>query len=237
MHRLAIEGRHRAAELLIDPENHASLGVAVRAGFTPRGAEVRGQLRFTRAIPPLTYSDGIVTIRRQDVADLDTHLSAIDFEQVKWLWIPEDEELWKAMNPAQQRDRNRKWLRANHDSFGTGPKWTFAVDTRSTSYVAYVDCDLANSNAPTGEANVSYSCHPEYRGNGYASRAVRLVMRFLADHTATPRAHLVIDRDNVASLRVARSVSAVECGTFVNDQGRTMIRYVVDLNRTGGGSP
>ena len=87
--------------------------------------------------------------------------------------------------------------------------------------------------APAGEANLSYSCHPDYRGKGYVSRAIRLIQRFLTDHTAARRAHLVIDESNRASLRVARLVGAAECERFVNEDGRVMIRHVLDLPAAG----
>jgi RimJ/RimL family protein N-acetyltransferase len=48
--RMAIEGRHEVATLLIRPENAASLGVARRAGFTARG-ELKDNLFFTREVP------------------------------------------------------------------------------------------------------------------------------------------------------------------------------------------
>jgi RimJ/RimL family protein N-acetyltransferase len=133
------------------------------------------------------------------------------------------------MTPSRRRAHARAGLRANHDAFGHGPKWTFAVDTASTPYVAYVDCDLANNNAPAGEPNISYACHPDHRGNGYVHRAVRLVLRFLADHTLTRRAHLMIDQHNIASLRVARSLDARESGTFTDARGRVMVRYVLEI--------
>lgn len=78
---------------------------------------------------------------------------------------------------------------------------------------------------PAGDANISYACHPAHRGNGYVSRAVRLVLQFLADHTATRRAHLVIDRDNASSHRVARSVATDEPEIFLDERGRVMVRY------------
>jgi len=58
---------------------------------------------------------------------------------------------------------------------------------RRCEYVAYVDCDLADDHVPAGEANISCAAHAGYRGRGYVSRAVRLVMRFLGDHTGARR--------------------------------------------------
>ena len=229
LHRLALEGRHRTGVLLIQPLNAPSLAVAAKARFVAKG-EQDGSLCFARPVPPLGYSDGLVAIRRQHEDDLDADLAAKDAEQIDWLWLPGERERWQAMTPAEQRAHARKGLRANHDAFGRGPKWTFAVDTESTSYVAYVDSDLANDNVPAGEANISYSSHPDHRGKGYVSRAVGLVLRFLADHTLTRRAHLVIDENNTASRRVAHSLGARELETFVDTRRHAMIRYVFDVD-------
>ena len=228
LHRLALEGRDDTAVLVIDPENTASVAVAARTHFT-RDGEQRGSLRFTRPIPPLTYTDGTVTIRRPHPRDIDADLSAKDEQQISWLWLPGQRELWDAMSPAEQREHAATGLQSNHDSFGFGPKWTFAIDAGSNHAVGHVDCDLANGNVPTGEANVSYSAHPDHRGNGHVSAAVRLLCQFLIDHTSAREAHIVIDPENVASLRVARAVGAVEGEPFVDDRGQPRVRYIRPL--------
>jgi RimJ/RimL family protein N-acetyltransferase len=228
VHRLALEGRHRTSMLLIQPDNAPSLAVAAKARFAPRG-ELDDSLCFSRPVPPLTYGDGLVTIRRQHEDDLDADLAAKDAQQIDWLWLPGERENWESMTPARQREHARAGLRANHEAFGRGPKWTFAVDTTPTPYVAYVDCDLANANVPAGEATLSYSCHPDHRGKGYVSRAVRLVLQFLADHTLTRRSHLLIDEHNTASLRVAHSLGARKSETFVDARGHSMVRQVIEM--------
>jgi RimJ/RimL family protein N-acetyltransferase len=58
---------------------------------------------------------------------------------------------------------------------------------------------------------------------------VRLVVQFIREDTSAREAHIVVDEDNVASLRVAHAVGAVERERFVNDYGRTMVRHVIDL--------
>ena len=232
LHRLALEGQHRTGAVLINLANAPSLALAARAGFVPRG-EVGDSRHLVRPVPPLQYSDGIVTIRRQDPADLDADLAAKDPGQMKWLWTGADRQAWQAMSAPQQRAHARRCLEESRDGFGSGPKWSFSVDTAATAYVAYVDCDLANPNAPAGEANISYVSHPAHRGRGHVSRAVRLVLQFLADHTATTRAHLIINRDNTPSLRVARSLGATPTATFVNEHGRPMIRHVVEVPARG----
>ena len=234
VHRMALEGRYRSAAVLIDRGNTASLAVARRAGFMHR-REMAHNDYLTRVVPPLTYDDGVVTIRSQDPADLEADLAAKDEEQIRWLWLPGERERWEAMTPAQQREHAERALRDNRDTFGAGPKWTFAVDTATDRAVAYVDCDLASPNAPAGEANIAYSCHADHRGKGYVTRAVRLVLRFLSDHTAAPRAHLIVDRDNEPSLRVARSVCTTAPEAFVDDHGRASLRFAVAVAAPNGG--
>ena len=58
------------------------------------------------------------------------------------------------------------------------------------------------------------------------SRSVHLVLQFLNEHTAAREAHLVVDAQNEASLRVARAIGAMPTGQWVDDQGRTMVRHV-----------
>ena len=135
------------------------------------------------------------------------------------------------MTEAQRRDHAVRGLAERAADFGAGPKWTFSVDTLPARYVAYVDCDLTNDHVPTGEANISYSAHPSHRGRGYVSRAVRLMLAFLADNTGCREAHIVVDVENTASRRVATAAGAVEVERFVNPEGRTMIRHVVALQR------
>lgn len=182
-------------------------------------------------MPAPSYTDGVVTIRRQQPSDLEADLEAKDDEQIDRLWMPGQRELWEAMTPVEQRAHARAGLVANHDRFGRGPKWTFGVDGPTTPNVACVDCDLANAHVPAGEANISYAAHPAHRGARHVSRAVRLVLAFLRDNTGAPRAHLIADVDNVASVRVAVAVGARPVGSWVDDQGRTVVRHVIEIDR------
>ena len=177
----------------------------------------------------MRYTDGVVTIRPLRADDIDRHMEAIDDEQIDWLWLPGDRAKWEAMTPAQQREHNLAYLQACQDGFGTGPKWAFAADLADASYIAYVDCDLTNGDVPYGDANISYTGHPAYRGQGNVSRAVRLVAAFLRDHTGAASAHFIIDEANEPSLRVARAVGATRAGRWIDEHGRPMIRHVLPL--------
>lgn len=227
LHRLALDGEILAATLQVDPDNSASLAVARRLRFADDGV-VDGELHFRRPVPPLAYSDGTVTLRRPASDDLDADLGAKDDEQIDRLWLPGQREHWEAMTPGEQRAHAAQGLAARIADFGNGPKWTFSVDADGARAVAYVDCDLANDLVPAGEANVSYAAHPAHRGQGRTSAGVRLVLRFLRDHTAARRAHLIVDIANAPSLRVAQAVGATGVERW-DDGGRTLIRHVVEL--------
>ncbi len=175
------------------------------------------------------YTDGVVTIRRPRLDDLDTDLEAKDDEQMRWLWEPGQREAWEAMTALEQRDHAKRSLHYAMIRFGPGPKWVFAVDASTASSVAYVDCDLAHHHVPHGQANIAYACHPDHRGRGYVSRAVRLINEFLRDQTSATESHLLIDARNVASVRVATAVGATAVEQWVTDDGCTMIRHVIQL--------
>jgi len=177
----------------------------------------------------VSYTDGVVTLRRQELSDLPMHMSAVDTEQIDWLWEPGDRSAWESLTPAGQLEHQRRHVQRVHDAFGAGPKWCFSVDAAESSYVVYIDCDLANPHVPEGQANISYTCHPDHRGKGYTSRAVRLVCAFLRDHTSADEAHIVVDARNEPSLRVARGVGADLVGPFVDEHGRRMLRHVLAL--------
>ncbi len=178
-----------------------------------------------------SFTDGVLTIRSLRAGDLEMDLSAKDDEQIDWLWEPGQRALWEAMSPEEQRHHARRGLEEAERSFGEGPKWRFAVDTATDRYVAYLDCDLANNHVPHGQANISYAAHPDHRSRGYVSGGVRLGLRFLAACTSASVAHLVVDAENVASLRVARAVGAAEVERWTNEQGRVMVRHVIAVPR------
>jgi len=228
LHRLALSTNHRTATLLIRPDNHPSLALADRAGFE-RVHDLDGNAYWKRPIPPLSYTDGVVMIRRPQPGDLEMDLAAKDEEQIRWLWLPGQREAWNSMTAAQQRNHARAGLQERIAAFGAGPKWTFSVDTDTTPYVAYVDCDLANNHVPTGEANISYAAHPDHRRNGHVRRAVSLTLQFLRDHTGAREAHIITDADNHASRRVAESAGATVTETWTNEHGRTMVRHVATI--------
>jgi len=92
--------------------------------------------------------------------------------------------------------------------------------------VGWVDFDVDRSWLQSGEVNVGYNVFAAHRGSGYASRAVELLIRHLAESTAFDAATLVIHPDNAASLAVA-----AKCGFVPNGETESS-RYFKRLIRS-----
>jgi len=70
--------------------------------------------------------------------------------------------------------------------------------------VGWVDYDHERAWLEAGEVNVGYNVFAQFRGNGYATRGVRLLMRHLATDTEWRVTTLLIHPDNERSLALAR---------------------------------
>lgn len=78
--------------------------------------------------------------------------------------------------------------------------------------VGWVDYDHDRSWLEPGEVNVGYNVFAPFRGNGYATRAVRLLMQHLATDTEWRVATLLIHPENDRSLALARRAGFEPCG-------------------------
>jgi RimJ/RimL family protein N-acetyltransferase len=87
--------------------------------------------------------------------------------------------------------------------------------------VGWVDADTTCDWLGPGEANLGYHVFAPHRGNGYATRAVELILRALAAEVTT--AVLAIDDGNAPSLAVARRAGFARDGS-VGDQQRWVRR-------------
>ena len=70
--------------------------------------------------------------------------------------------------------------------------------------VGWVDYDVDRTWLLPSEVNVGYSVFAPHRGNGYATRAVELMLQHLAADTRYETATLLIDPTNERSIALAR---------------------------------
>lgn len=83
--------------------------------------------------------------------------------------------------------------------------------------VGWVDYDVEREWLKPGEVNVGYYLFPDARGNGYASRAVELLLLHLGNETEHDVATLLIHPENERSLRLARRLGFVARGEVDGD--------------------
>jgi RimJ/RimL family protein N-acetyltransferase len=87
-----------------------------------------------------------------------------------------------------------------------------ACITIAGEVIGWVDFDRDRSRLDAGEVNIGYSVFPAFRGRGYATRAVRLLLRYIASTTPWQTATLLIDPQNERSLALAQRLPCTPHG-------------------------
>lgn len=146
-------------------------------------------------------TDGVVTLRAANPADISTLLAGRDAEWERWLGPGETE-----------------------------PRPTACIVVRG-EVVGWVDYDTDHEWLEPDEVNLGYSVFAPHRRRGYAHRAVLLLAAWLAHNTDAQRASLLIDDENAASLGVARAVGATVIARCADAQGRPQVRHVLRLRQ------
>jgi RimJ/RimL family protein N-acetyltransferase/8-oxo-dGTP pyrophosphatase MutT (NUDIX family) len=134
-----------------------------------------------------TMTDGVVTLRPFDERDIEAHLAGEDDEIRYWSGQPGPTDA-ERMTEAVQRWNAERDARTH---------LTFAVvhDDRA---VGVVEARLRRESA-----SLSWSLYAGQRGQGYATRAIRLLVSHLFDDLGVRRVEAEVDPRNHASQRVA----------------------------------
>jgi len=142
-----------------------------------------------------TLTDGVVTLRRWRLEDVDAAVAGQDDLVAHWFGWPED-----GVTAERQSEAIAAWHRA------------YDNDRSVVAFVAEVEGELVGCvdirRAGPGVGEMSWALFRGHRGRGYATRAVRM----LADYALTEvgqgglgywRVEAKVEPDNQASLRVA----------------------------------
>jgi RimJ/RimL family protein N-acetyltransferase len=207
----AMENGYHRIELRTDPANGPSQRVAIAAGYIREGVRrtvppERDMLMWSRLstdppgptprllpdLPGGELSDGVVTLRPTGPDD------AADLHRLQQL--PEIVRTQVPPTAYRREQLDRHCAHAEAD-------WLAGVKARLTIRDAVTDTfagdiGLFYAEPVTGQALVGYGLAPEWRGRGFASRAVRLVTGFAFGHTGIVRLIAGTAPDNAASQRV-----------------------------------
>ncbi|WP_426226008.1 GNAT family N-acetyltransferase [Pseudarthrobacter sp. DSP2-3-2b1] len=142
----------------------------------------------------VVLSDGVIVLRPLRVEDAVDHLSGEDAELVRWLnGGPGTTE------SVQRHFEHVEQMWANH-----GPIFTFAIRLATDeSLVGTIDVQLNQATYRSDQANLAYGLYPQWRGRGFATRAVNLALAFLGPFATVRSALIRVKPGNVSSAAVA----------------------------------
>jgi RimJ/RimL family protein N-acetyltransferase len=216
---LALEAfRHGVARLDLhtEPENIASQRVAIAAGFTREGLRRSGGLGrdgsrhdqivwarlagepegpARRRLPDLPggeLTDGVVRLRPLGPEDADDQFALNSLPDVVASSVPPRPPSREHIAQRCAREQST-WL--------AGDQAHMTIrDARTDAYAG--DIALYFFEPETGQAMIGYSLMPAWRGQGYATRAARLVSAWAFEQVGIARLIAGTAPDNVGSQRV-----------------------------------
>jgi RimJ/RimL family protein N-acetyltransferase len=168
-------------------------------------------------VPRLT--DGTVRLDELTPDDVAAHVAGEDEEQARRFgWYPQ----------RSTEETARRAIVEWQEAWRTGGRTrTFAVRDEATGALAG-GCQVRLRD--DGIAEMSYWIFPDFRGRGFAGRALRLACDWAFAHLGVERMELYIEPDNLASRGVARRAGFRKEGTLraqqrIGDVRRDMVLY------------
>lgn len=150
------------------------------------------------------YTDGVITVRPfqpEDTPEVHAAVSESQEEAPHWLSDLKGLSLSDVQEFVEQQPRN--W---NEDK-----AYNFAVVESSSNRIVG-GCGLTHINRRHRCCNLYFWTRTSSTGLGYGTRAVVLMARFAFESLGMQRMEMVIEPENLASLRVAEKAGAISEG-------------------------
>ncbi len=168
------------------------------------------------------FTDGVVSLKPLQEKDAAAHVAGGDPAQFKW-----QDGTARSQADVQQwiRDRRQEWQRG-------GPAFAFGIWENHLDCIvgvikANTDCHSVDG-ISSGEAALQFGLYADYRGRGYAARAIKLTASFL-DERGVKRAVIRAHPDNPNAIRVAERCGYTRGPDITTKEGQRLIRYFLDL--------
>ncbi len=168
----------------------------------------RYRMRMSQAV----ISDEVIRLRPLAVEDVETHLAGCDRVMV--------DSLGGGELPTQAQVR--RWLTTNASAWASdGPVVDLGIEDNATGALCgSVGMQRGLAYLEASQVNLTYSLYPPWRGRGYATRAVGLVME-VARHSADVDQFVIRAAAwNSASIRVAERLGFKFSHTSDDAHGR-----------------
>jgi RimJ/RimL family protein N-acetyltransferase len=168
---------------------------------------------------PTSMTDGVIRLDAHTLADAEAH------------WQGEDDEMRRRFESPRRAtlDETRaaigRWIEARAAG---GPNFAYAL--RAPAGALMGGCEIRRLGP--GRANVSYWVFPDFRGRGYAARALRLLCAAVAEIADLRQLEAHIDPDNLASRRVAEAAGFGEAGVVEDESWASEVSERVLYART-----
>ncbi|TLM82695.1 GNAT family N-acetyltransferase [Pseudarthrobacter sp. NamE2] len=142
----------------------------------------------------IEISDEVIVLRPLNMGDAGDHLAGEDADLVRWL----------NGGPGTKESVLRHIERVEKMWQDGGPVFTFAVRLLAEDIlIGTIDVQLCQDAYRPDQANIAYGLYPAWRGHGFATRAVRLALKFLRPEASVHSALIRADPANVSSAAVA----------------------------------
>ncbi|WP_406002373.1 GNAT family N-acetyltransferase [Streptomyces sp. NBC_00829] len=164
-------------------------------------------------------TDGIVALTPLTLEDVDAHLAGEDDLLVRWL-----------NGGPGTREGTEAYFRHCMEQWAIGgPLRAFGVRAGADAALAgTIDLRFEMPGLTEGQVNIAYGLYPAWRGQGLATRAVRLICHYAACEGAI-QGVIQVDPDNPGSEAVARRGGFIYIKQVQSTDGNRFSWYVRDL--------